>query len=230
MATFLQLVTSACEECGVPTTNLSTVVGNTGELKQMVDWTARAWVLIQQHFQTWKFMRLSASWISIDGQHFYTPTACGITAGTFRRWKLDTFRSYVTGSLPSEQFMFFRDYDSFRDLWVFGANRDVKQRPIEFTVRDNDNAIGLGPAPLGTGWTFTGDYYKNAVTLAADATVPALPDGHDPYIIVARTKMLYGQFWGAKETYASGREDYRALLRNLMNDQLEMPGLVGKIA
>jgi hypothetical protein len=226
---FLQLVTLFCQECGVPTTNLTTVVGQTGELKQMCDWLANAWIRIQSKHDTWKFMRSSASWAVVAAQQSYTPAQCGVTAGTFRKWKRETFRNYVTAiGTASEIDLSYLVYDDFRDLWLFSGNRSTTGRPVTFTVHP-DNSIMLAPVPL-TGYTITGDYFRHAARLAADADIPALPDGHDDMLLVYRAKMFYGGFWGAKEAYATGREEYRAAMRLLEGDQLEQPAMGGSLA
>ena len=223
--TFLEGVTRFCEECGVNTSNLTTVVGQTGQLKKMVNWYADAWVNIQRARQGWKFMRLSTSWALVASQGPYTRLQCGITAGTFKKWIDGTGRTYYTGNLNTEQPLDYRAYDSFREVWLNGANRTVTSRPQEFTIAPDDTLI-VAPLPIA-GLSASMDYYKNAVRLAADGDTPAVPEGHDDMIIVHLAKKYYGGFYGAKEAYATGNVEYMRMYRRLCNDQLPEMSLEG---
>lgn len=229
--TFLQLVTRLCEECGVPTDDLDTVTGQTGELKRMVNAVADAWVDIQSlHRGRWKFQRRSTSWAGIAGQTTYATTSCGITSGTFGSWIAYTFRSYVTLlGLTSEQFLTWVEYDVFRDRYLFGPQRSVTSTPIEYTIAPADSSIILGPAPIA-GYSFSGDYYRAPIRLSVDADVPALPDLHDPLIIVDRAKMAYAAYESASEVYVTGEREYLRKLRRLEADQLDMPVMPGALA
>ncbi|MEO7665752.1 MAG: hypothetical protein ABIU97_01805 [Dehalococcoidia bacterium] len=224
--THLEGVIRLCEECGVNATNLTTVVGQTGQLKKMVNWYADAWVRIQSSRQTWKFMRRSTSWVLTAGQGGYTRVQCGITAGTFKKWIKHNGRTYFTlVGTRSEQFLDYQDYDVFRDLWLFGPNRTVVSRPYQFTIAPDDTLI-LGPLPI-SGLTATMEYYLDPIRLAADVDVPAVPEGHDDMIIVHLAKTYYGGFYGSKEAYATGNKEYTSMYRDLCNDQLPTLGLAG---
>lgn len=239
--TFLDLVVRACEECAVNTDSLSTVVGQRGELKRMVNWVSDAWFKIQGKHQDWRFLRTTASWPTIATQAEYTTLQCGIDAGTFGRWIPDSFRNYLTssasmawgddawgdspydgssstGGFSTEIFMAPIPYADWRDLWKFGANRSVTSRPYHLTVLPNDG-IGLGPAPLA-GYTILGDYYSAPVRLALDVDVPTLPAKHDPMIIVYQAMMSYGAWWKAPEIYGQGKTEYQKLMLALELDQL----------
>lgn len=228
--TFLALVTRLCEETGVPTDQLTDVATATGQLKQMVNWTASAWTHIQSLKQTWRFMRRTASWVSINNQASYTLAQCGLTGGIHKTWIKDSFRCHVTATgVGSQIFLPYRQYDRFRDRWLFNANQNVTGMPVELSIGPLQE-IYLAPKPNGAIYTLTGDYYRSPVTLAVNADEPALPDGHDAMIIVHRARMSYGAHWGAKEQYADGQREYRALLRKLLVDQLDMPEMGGAIA
>ena len=223
--TFLEGVQRYCRECGVSSDNLTTVVGQSGQLRKMVDWYADAWVNIQISRRTWRFMRLSTSWVLTAGQGGYTRAQCGVATGTFKAWIDGTGRTYYTGNLNSEQSLDYREYDSFRNVWLIGANRTVTSRPQEFTIAPDDTLI-VGPLPIA-GLTASMDYHKKPVRLSADADVPAVPEGHDDMMIVHLAKKYYGAFYGARETYASGNTEYKRMYRLLSNDQLPEMSIEG---
>lgn len=227
--TFLNLVKRTAAECGVDPSAITTVVNQVGEVGRLVDWVASAWVDIQQKHATWRFLRRSTSWPTVEGQSLYTPTEAGIASETFGQWAPATARVYHTASgLSSEQWLSYRPWDQFRDLWLFGATRAVTSWPIEVTV-DPENRIGVGPAPTA-GLTLSVDYYRTPVLLAADTDVPALPPLHSPLIIVYRAMMFYGGYWAAREVYARGEAEYRRLLTRLEADQLPPVQLAGALA
>lgn len=226
--TYLDLVTTFCEDTGVPTTGLTTVSNQIGELKRMVNWTSRAWLHIQGLYEDWRFLRRTATWLSIAGQTSYDLEACNLDPHTHRKWNADTGRVFRTGVPVSEQYLAERSYDSFRNLWLFGPNRVVTSTPLELAIGP-DQSVLLGPAPI-VGLTLTLDYHRSAEALVQDDDEPSLPSGHDVMIIVHKAKMYYGAYWGAKEVYASGEAEYKRLLRRLVNDQRPTASLAGALA
>ncbi len=228
MALYLDLVKRLRQECGVSGTGPVTTINQVGELKRLCDWIATAWFDLQSLHPDWKFQRLSTSWTSIDGQAEYTPTQCGITAGTFGRWhpERDNFRVYPTATGTSgEQFLVRIGYGDYRRLWGFGSNRSVKSLPIHISVMPNDS-VTLGPKPPA-GYTFLGDYYRSPITLSADADVPALPYRHDPIVIVYHAMKMYGVFESGPEVYQFAEKDYERRMTLLRNDQLPQPFFAG---
>ncbi len=225
MENFLALAQRVRQDSGVSGTGPTTVLSQVGELKRIVDWTADAWVFIQQLHQDWKFLRLAASWDSVDGQATYTPAECGIAAGTFSKWvpwQEMTFRTYLTATgTNGEIHLNYIPYPVWLNTWQYNANRNVKSQPVEYTILP-DKSIGFGPKPPA-GYTFTAHYYRSPILLAADADIPALPDNHSSYLIVARALMSYGAIESAPEVYALGKGTYDSLIRALERDQLPMP-------
>lgn len=213
-------------------TGPTTVVGQVGELKRIVDWTADAWVDIQKLHQDWKFLRLPASWESIDGQATYTPVECGIADGTFGKWvpwQEGTFRTYLTATgTNGECHLDFLPYQLWLNTWQFNANRDVKSQPVHYTILP-DKSIGFGPKPP-SGYTFTAHYYRAPVRLAADDDVPALPDNHSSLVIVGQAMMTYGAIESAPEVFALGKTRYDSGVRALARDQLPTPFFGGSLA
>lgn len=220
--TFLEICQRAVQECRV-THQLplrpTTVLGQSGEMRRFVDWAAEAWVDLQNVNHDWKFKRQSASFVTIAGQSEYTTAACGIEPGTFKRWLPHSFRNYNTiAGFSSEIHMDYLEYDVWRNLYLFGANRTTTSRPTSLTVLPN-NGIGLGLPPLA-GYTVMGDYYTAPVRMETDEEVPALPIGHSFMILVYKVMMEYGLSEPAPEIFARGEKGYRRLLRMLEADQL----------
>jgi len=220
--TFLQLCQRFRQEARIAGTGPSTVVSQTGEMARIVSWVADAWFDIQSAHPNWRFMRSSVSFATVNAQATYTPAQAGVTAGTFRRWEKDSFRVYHTATgTNSETPLHFQPYDVWRDTYQFGAMRTSYSQPNRITITPN-NSLGLGPVPTGA-YTVVGDYYISPVTLADDADVPALPDGHSPMVIVWEALMPYAASEESASLYALAKGKRDELYGRLVTDQL--PGL-----
>jgi len=225
---FLELCQRTARECGVPSSNLTTVVSQTGEYRRIVDWVNDAWNDIQTAHQDWGWLRTSASWETVNAQYQYTTAQCGITAGTFGMWDRITFRNYVTASgNQSEIVMGYLDYDQWRDNYLISGTRAVRTRPMDFAI-GSDKSIFLGPVPSG-GYTITADYFTAPVALAANNDTPALP-AQFHMAIVYRAMMAYGGFESASEVYQRGEAEFGKLMHRMDADRLPEIGWAGALA
>lgn len=213
---YLQLVQRVCDECGVSRTNLTTVAGQTGEARRMVNWTQSAYTDILRAHRDWGFLRASTSFTTTAGQASYTPVEAGTT--NFGMWVRDSFRNYPTATgTDAEIFMEFMDYENWRDIYQFGSNRTATSQPYHFTITPA-KAIGLGPVPTAD-YTVTADYFTKPVELSNDTSAHVIPDQYE-MVIVYRAMMSYGAFEAASEVYERGKAEYKALLTALRNDYL----------
>lgn len=215
--TFLQLAKRLRQEARIAGTGPTSVTGQTGEMQRLCDWIANAWFDIQGLHQDWKFLRLSTSFATVNGQATYTPTEAGATAATFSRWIRDSFRVYTTGVQSSETPLSYMPYESWRNVYQFGAMRTSYSRPSRITIAPN-NSLGLGSVPL-SGYTVLGDYYSAPILLAADSDVPALPLTHNHMIIVWKALMAYAASEEVATLYAWGKSNYDTLYDKLLADQ-----------
>ena len=218
MASFLSITNDTLIECGVTTSNLSTLVGVTGKNLQVKNWVNRAWGDVQRKHHNWNWMRKSFSFATVASQRGHTPAEAGVTDRG--RWIPDTFRSRVTGlGYTTELWLGEWGYKDFRNLYILGAQRTVASRPVVFAIAP-DKSIQVGPLPDATGYTVTGDYYANASSLVNDADVPGLPSEYSD-IIMHRAKWYYGIEVGAPEVVQSAMTDYARLLAELECNQLD---------
>lgn len=228
--TFLELVQQLHEDCEVSGAAPTTVVGQDGEYKRLINLTWRAWWDIQELHQNWKFRRLSASWASVDGQASYTPVQCGITDGTFGKWHPDRLnvRGYLTASgTPSEFFISEILWDQYRALWQYGTARDLKVQPSQYAI-DDFNTIFFGPKPPA-GYTFTADYYRAPIKLVANGDLVDLPDQHSPLVVMHKAMIGYGVHKGDPGLVSMGQMEYKSLLNKLRKDQLPAIRLAGAL-
>lgn len=225
--TFLSGVNLARLECGITSGDLTTLTGLTGKNLQIKNWYNRAWQDVQRAHANWRWMRSSFSFATVANQQDYTPVQAN--AANYGRWLPNTFRIYVTSlGYPSEMWMSEWDWETFRNLYVFGAQRTVAARPVVFAIKPN-KSISVGPPPNATGYTVLGDYYTSALPLVNDTDVPGLPDQFAD-IIMHKTKVYYGQEEAATEVYESGKADFDRMMAELECDQLDDIDLGGPLA
>jgi hypothetical protein len=230
-AHFLDIVQRAARECRVPGTGPSAVTSQTGLNQRLVMWASSAWVEIQNLHRDWKFLRLSASWTTVSGTALYTTGSgsgtVGVAASAFREWVRNNFRCYLTATGTSdEQFLDYRDWEAFRNIWLFNANRSMRTRPYEVTI-DPSYSVGLGPTPA-SGYTVTGEYYRKAVQMSADSDVPACPAEYYMLIVYAVMKK-YGASERSPAIYQEGATQYNQMLPQMELQCLPNVELAGSL-
>jgi len=222
--TLLQLCNRLIAEAGITAQPMTTTVNQTGELGRVVNWIQQAWLDIQSAHTTWRWMRKSATIVTVAGQSgTYTAVANDVAT-----WTLDAARNYVTSQgLITEIFMNFVEYDDFRNSYLYGALRYAQSRPLVFTINP-DNTLSFGPVPNGD-HTVTNDYYKKPIERASDTEEPDMPATFHMGI-VWRALMFYGGYEAAGEAYNRGMNEYGIVLDKLEVNQLPMIQMGGPLA
>jgi hypothetical protein len=232
MATFLQLCQRLRREAGISGTGPITVVGNTNtEYERIVDWIKKAYVDIQLLHDDWRFMWAEFTFDTTAADGSYTETeALATLTPTLKvsRFDTDSFRYFLTsGGVQGEQFMTYRYYPWFRDIWLFGANRTTQGQPNEFTFAP-DRRILLAQIPNGI-YTITGDFYRRPVELAADADVPIFPEEFHE-IIVWWAIVNYAGYEEASAVYTHAQNMVNQRLGEMSNRERPMPNFGGPLA
>lgn len=229
---YLQLAQKLRRKCRVIGSGPTAVTGQSEEYQRLLDWINEAWLFIQRKHEDWRFMRASASCVTVQAQATYSPTTdFGLT--DFGYWALDiaagdTFRNYVTSVGPqSEVFMPVIDYDRWRDTYFYGATRYAYSRPIEIALAPN-NALACGPVPVA-GYTLTGDYYRIPSELAAAGDVPVMPEQYH-WAIIYKAMMFYGASESAPEVYDEGAAEFAKIMAVLERNELRRFTLGGALA
>lgn len=212
--TFLEIAQRVRTECGLGGSGPSTVIGQVGELGRVVAWVQAAYTDVQDKNENWEFLRADFSFNTAAAG---TGNYLSSLVANFGEWKSDSMRCYLvsTGAVD-EQWLKFRPYEVFRDLYLMGANRIVTGRPIEFTIKP-DKSLQLWPIPDAI-YTINGEFFKKALTLALDTDVPAFPRFH--MAIVYNAMMKYAAWAGNPSLFAYGEREYNRLLSKLENTQL----------
>ena len=203
-------------EIGWPGTGPVSVIGQTGQMGQVVDWMAAAYNDVQTSHETWRFLRTDFDFDTIATQNTYTAAAISIT--DLATWVKESFQIY--SAVTDEQYLWFEPWETFRPVYRFGSNRTHSLRPSVISIKPNNSLI-LWAIPDDT-YTVTGEYYKSSASMATDVAVPNFPDRFH-MVLVWKALMYYGAFAAAEGKYAQGQNEYGRLIRDLEIDQLEEP-------
>lgn len=204
-------------------TGPTTVVGQVGQAKRLVDWTASAWLEIQGLHNTWNWMRKPFSWVTVAGTGDYLPSAVtntltGDPMTDLRYWYKDTFRAQKQSiGIQDEQWLVEWEYLVFRNTYRF--NMQVQGRPVVFAENPQGKAIMLGQIPDDV-YIITGEYQKRPTSIDVDEDIPDIPDEYH-MLIVYKSLQSYGLFESAGEVIARAQSQYQALLTQLEREQLQ---------
>lgn len=228
--TFLELAKALRQEAEVAGTGPTTVVGQSGQLKRLVDWTIAAWQDIQNAKQHWRWMRrpFTLNTVANDDSYAYADAtdvdATGAIARFSRWWahdEDDQFLCYLQSAGVAQQYrLIYTPWENFKYLYRFGSQ--TASPPIYVSV-DHSNNLVLGPKPDAV-YVVTGDFQRSMQTLAADADIPEMPVAYH-MLIVYRAMEKYGANSVAAEIFARAQLESARLMGALEMNQLPMMGM-----
>lgn len=236
---------------------LPTVVGATGSLGRVVNWVNDAWNDIQCLHDDWDFMRSSnllgagVAFQTIAGQASYPLGAViagdfagdfggdfsvaasagtvGIDPELFGKWDLGTFRCFPTAvGYQGEMFLDDIPYDSWRNRYMFGAQRSVKTRPVVIAVGP-DQSLNLGPPSDGL-YTITGDFFVAPNSMVADTDIPVGLPTRFHMLVVYGAMVKAGQYESAPELTQRGMSESGRMLAHLMAVRAPRISFAGALA
>ncbi len=214
--TFLELCQRLRREGGQPGSGPTTVLNQTYELLDTVNWIKTAYEDIQNLHAEWNFLRTDLTFQTVASDNNY-PIA-DISATEYGEWIQDSFRSYRTSTgVSGEQFMQWLDWPDFRDKYVIGTNRTL-EGPPRYIAQKPDTSLIVFPSPDAI-YTINGEYFKRAQVMTVDASEPLIPTKFH-MIIVWRALMYYAGHISAPDLYEIGQREYKNMLNKLESSQL----------
>ena len=227
----LQIVNLVRREAGVGSSDLTGLGGLNAENARILGWVRQEYLDLQAAQDDWQFMRREFQFDTTAGQMFYTPqqakaTADGTDTGAaiLADWKVDSFRISTAGSsFGDETITNFVTYEQFRNLYLYGNMRSENMKPVAFTVRPADKALGFGATPDGA-YTVVGEFYRTPHELDAAETEPILP-GRFHSVIAYLALKAYGIYMAAPEVIGRADSKLSTLYPQLASDQL--PTMMG---
>lgn len=216
MSNFLELCQDLRREAGISGTGPASVVSQTGEMLRVVEWVSAAYRAIQNLHPTWLFLQNDLTFNTVAATQTYTPTVAGCPE--LGRWKDDTFQYYLTSvGVNAQQDLIFVPWDEFSAYYLRGSLQTQTGPPSAVTIRPN-RSLMFWPIPDAV-YTITGEYFKRAQAMTANADEPLIPPEFQD-VIVWRALTMYGAYAGASEAYSHGQTEYKRVLADLQANQL----------
>lgn len=218
MATFLELAQGVARESGTTGTPPSSVIGQTGRLGKIVNWTAEAWLLVQNRHSNWRFLRkeLPDTALTSSGTARYTPAAWNIT--DHAAWITDEHSVTVykqSEGVADEGEIAFIDWQSWRMMYDRGVQNG--NRPVHYTISPAGE-LCFGPTPDAI-YVVRGEYRRAPQILSANEDVPIC---HERFhnIVVWRGVLLLGEHDEATViAIASAAKKYAQYFNDLERDE-----------
>jgi len=214
---YLQLCVRLREEADISGGGPTSVLNQSGQLKNITNWIQQAWIDIQQKRPNWEFMRNEFTFDTVASQRDYKAADVAIT--DLKLWDLESFLLYDKSIGESDQKKVINiSYAYWRDVYRAQMNARKTDR-IQYMTRLPDNQIRFEPSPDRI-YTIDGEYKRSTQVMAADADVPTgLPDDFH-MIIVWQALKNYGLSENAPEVLEQAEYNFDILLNRLELEQL----------
>lgn len=206
---FLELCQTVRQEVGISGTGPSTVLGQEGQLKAIVDFVVQSEYQINGLWKDWDFL-----W-----SQYSTTLATGVAEpalpkpADFGTWDLRSFYlDYTTDNWHRLQVI---DYVDWRDTLRQGVQDN--STPSYVVVRPTGDLL-VHPLP-DQAHTITADYWRVGTKLEANLDVPAIPVQYHRAVI-ARAKTMWAEREEAPEILLAASAEYQDVLDKLESQSL----------
>jgi len=206
--TYLELCQKMIRDLGL-SNSITTVAGQSGMNKKIVDWIADADEQIQALWADWKFLWKQHSDPTVATQREYTKPS---DIGT---WDLESF--YLDYTTTDYLKLNYIDYPIWRK-----TNRQSTQtndQPTAFCLIPSGN-IYLHPIPDDV-YALTADYWAAPTRLSDNTDTSPIPDRFER-VIIAQAKIFYAEHDEFPAVYELASQEYARLLKQLQ--AAELPG------
>ena len=134
---FLSLCQRLRQEAGLTGTGPVSVLGQSGEMKRIVDWATAAYEEIQNLHATWRFLKTDFTFQTIYNTQDYTPTAVGLD--DLATWTKGDQTMRIYSAIADETFLVYFPWTDFRNTYIFGTHRTTLDRPTVYSIRPNNS-------------------------------------------------------------------------------------------
>ena len=209
-STFLELCKAARRACDISGSGPVSVLGQVGELENLVEWVALADQETQSRWFDWDFLHVSTwSTNTIIG------VATVIAPADIGTWDEESF--YLNYTTASNQSLSVLDYRAWRKAFRQGVK--VNSKPSSVVIK-SDLSLVLESPPDAI-YSLSADYWRRPVKMAANTDTSLIPEEYER-IIISRAKMMYAEFSGSGVLLSSAQIEFDDLL-----DKLEAKYLSG---
>ncbi len=231
MSTFLELCQDLRRELDISGTGPTTVVSQSGDLLNLVEWIDQAYIDIQNRRNgNWRWMRRGYTLQTVANDDSYsfgdfTDVILSATIDRFSRWRIvdseDPPMVFLTSAgVGTQRWFVWTQWDWFKHLYRIGTQN--AGAPV-FVASDPQDNLVFGPKPNDI-YTITGDYWRSAQVLSNDGTadpndaVPEMPVQFHK-LVVWEAMLHYGYQQAAPEVLARAEKFSRRMYRQLENNQ-----------
>lgn len=209
--TYLQLCQDVVSDLGVVGGVIQSVQGNTSiELQRIVNWVARADVLVQNMWSDWNFLYYIDSITGNSGDDFVTPNK------TFDDMDRKSLVLYPDTQSPGPSYPQWLDWERFQVMYQNKPKLPM-QSPAAFS-QDPAGKIWLShtlqPIAPATTVPMQLAYWLTPTRMVNDGDTSPIPNKFDT-IIVERAKILYAQRENAPEILTGSSAEFADLLEKM---------------
>jgi len=205
---FLTLCQRLRQETGIADSGPSSVTGQAGDMKRLVDWINESWLRIQSSQASWNWMWLQSTATATVGDAVLT------LASDVERVAYLRVGDYTLTEI---------DYDTYRQTYQTLSDG----RPTGYAVRP-DGVFVFNTLP-DHAYNVVYEYYSTPAYLVNNIDVPAIPQRFH-MLIVWGALMEYALFDEAVELAQKARINYEQIYAELVRDQSQEIQLPGAIA
>ncbi len=216
---YLQLCVRLREEADISGGGPTSVLNQSGQLKNITNWIQQSWIDIQQKRPNWEFMRSEFTFDTVIGQRDYEAAVLATPITDLKLWDLESFLVYdkALGELDQKKIINI-SYSYWRDVYRAQMNARPTNR-IQYMTRLPDNKIRFEPSPDAI-YTIDGEYKRSTQTFTDDLDVPTnLPEDFHALIVWGALK-YYALFENAPEVLEQAEMFYDGLMNRLELEQL----------
>lgn len=220
---FLALVQDLARQSGTLAggTTIASVAGVSGRADKLVNWTASAWIDIQNQ-RRWNWLRsdFELPVLAVTARY----TAASMNLDRFSAWFQDNryFRAMTLYDpdigQSDEQEIAQISYETWK--LRYGRGSHDANRPIAWAISPTAEFL-LGPTP-DKEYTVLGEYWKSAQTLAANTDTPESPERYHK-AIVYRAMQLMAESDESVPTLQMADREYTRLFSDMCNDPTCLP-------
>jgi len=216
MSTNLELCQELAQEVGISGSGVpTTVVGQTGQLKKIVDFIKTADLRIQSMYIDWNFL-----WTQFSEALSATQTAVSApTNPAVNQWDDESF--YLDYNTDDYVRLKGIDWYTYRDRYRQGTKTD--DIPSMVVIKPNLDLI-IEP-PCLTSYTLTGEYWAKPTAMTTNSATSSIPS-HLHRIIIARAKMLFADHEEDDGMKLSAQSEFAEILADLK--AAELPKMKGQ--
>lgn len=203
--TYLELCQLLVRECGISGADNkpSSVINQSGEMRLVVSWIARADTTIQKLWSDWKFMRNTADITVAASTQFITSTAINFPTD-LSHWNRDKTFWANANTIKAREIAFVK-WNEYRNNFGNGVIKTTPTTPSVITIRDDESLAVFNPCDKA--WSLQAEYFRKPVRMSADNDVSPIPEQFHE-IILYQAMMYYADFESATEVKQSAIQQY----------------------